>query len=609
MVRHRLVTLFVAAAVVVAPAICAQELSPEEVQQLLERRLYSHPSFVSGEIIVKMMPAATTFSTSDLGLLGVEVSKERTSGGEIVYRLPTAISATLSSTEINERTIRVASEMSQRTGVEYAQPNFFLEISSTVPNDPLYSEQWHYHNNGTSSGESPGGIGLPEAWDNGTGDGSITVAVVDTGILPNHPDIAGSPNLGQGYDMISYASIANDGDGRDNDPTDPGDAIAPGECYPGSPGRPNSWHGTHVAGIVGVAQGNNSAGIAGVNWNVTMLPVRVLGKCGGTTVDINDGIRWAAGLNVPGVPQNPTPANVINLSLGSPPGSPCSNSPSTQAAIDDAVAAGAIVVVAAGNDAVDAAGVFPASCNNVITVAASDARGHLVNRYSNFGNTIEIMAPGGDVQRDDDGDGNNDGVLSSVSGGYQRYNGTSMAAPHVAGVIALWLFQDPTLTPSTILQELQSAALGRTSSQCPNPCGAGLLSAVRSSGPIIKLEITGELPLKKGETAGVDAWVSDLDGNPIPGISLTFSVSDPTLAALSANNATTDANGFAQVKLEGKTRLRRNVQVKAEAGTSQKTVDVELPTISLSGVIGLAGTLWILLTVIALMARKRTGEP
>jgi hypothetical protein len=135
--------------------------------------------------------------------------------------------------------------------------------------------------------------------------------------------------------------------------------------------------------------------------------------------------------------------------------------------------------VAAGNDAVDASQVFPASCNNVITVAASDARGYLVTRYSNFGPAVEIMAPGGDVLRDDDGDGNNDGVLSMVRGGYARYNGTSMAAPHVAGVAALWLAQTPGLTPAQLLAELQRNALPRTSTQCPKPCGAGLLSALR----------------------------------------------------------------------------------------------------------------------------------
>lgn len=159
------------------------------------------------------------------------------------------------------------------------------------------------------------------------------------------------------------------------------------------------------------------------------MAVRVLGKCGGTTTDINDGIRWAAGLDVPGAPANPHPARVINLNLGTPPGVPCSDDPATQSAIRDAVAAGALVVIAAGNDAVDAASVTPASCDEGLTVAASDYRGHLVTRYSNFGSDVKILAPRGDLRRDDNGDSQPDGVLSMVKGGYAYFNGTSMAAP------------------------------------------------------------------------------------------------------------------------------------------------------------------------------------
>jgi hypothetical protein len=203
--------------------------------------------------------------------------------------------------------------------------------------------------------------------------------------------------------------------------------------------------------------------------------VRVLGKCGGTTSDIDDAIRWAAGLPVPGVPTNPDPAKVINMSLGGD--IPCSDSPSTQSAINDAVAAGVTVVVAAGNSADDAANHMPASCDNVITVAASDYRGHLVTRYSNFGDTVEIMAPGGDIRRDDDGDGNKDGVLSMIDGGYALYNGTSMAAPHVSGVAALLLADDSSLTPAQVLAEIQKNALPRNSTECPKPCGKGLLNA------------------------------------------------------------------------------------------------------------------------------------
>jgi len=358
-----------------------------------------------------------------------------------------------------------------------------------TPNDERFPDQWHYQNNGAGSGLSPGGIGLPSAWQDIKGSHDVVVAVVDTGVLPYHPDITGSPNLLQGYDMITDPKTANDGGGRDNDPTDPGDAVAADECLPGDPASPSSWHGTHVAGTIGVGGTDNHVGVAGINWSAKVMSVRVLGKCGGTTVDINDGIRWAAGLDVPDVPKNMDPARVINMSLGTPPGVSCHDDSATQSAIRDAVEAGAIVVVAAGNDAVDASQVSPASCDNALTVAASDARGHLVSRYSNFGQLVKIMAPGGDRQRDDNGDGHIDGILSMVKDEYAYYNGTSMAAPHVAGVAALILSKNPDMIPGQVMARLQHDALPRDAAQCPNPCGAGLLQAKFTDMPVVDGEV------------------------------------------------------------------------------------------------------------------------
>ena len=289
--------------------------------------------------------------------------------------------------------------------------------------------------------------------------------------------------------MITDPKTANDGGGRDHDPTDPGDAVAADECSTGDPASPSSWHGTHVAGTIGVGGTDNHVGVAGINWSVKVMSVRVLGKCGGTTVDINDGIRWAAGLDVPDVPKNMDPARVINMSLGTPPGVSCDDDPATQSAIRDAVEAGAIVVVAAGNDAVDASQVSPASCDNAFTVAASDARGHLVSRYSNFGPLVKIMAPGGDRQRDDNGDGHIDGILSMVKDGYAYYNGTSMAAPHVAGVAALIFAKNPDMIPGQVMARLQHDALPRDAAQCPNPCGAGLLQAKFTDTPVVDGEV------------------------------------------------------------------------------------------------------------------------
>jgi serine protease len=577
--------LMVVTAVLTSLPAIAQELTPEQVRSLLEHRtIPPQAQFVPGEVIVKMKPARTLGPT-DLKRFGVEDGKRVTSGGELIYRIPPTTLKTLSPTQALDRTLEVLQQLRADPNVQYAQPNYILRIART-PNDPRFPEQWHYRDNGTATGQSPGGINLPRAWDATTGSSSIVVAVIDTGILPNHPDIAGSPNLIAGFDMISDPAIANDGGGRDNDPTDPGDAVAANECFPGDPAQPSSWHGTHVAGTIGVGRTDNGVGVAGVNWTVRVQAVRVLGKCGGTIADINDGIRWAAGLTVPGVPTNPTTARVINMSLGTPPGNPCSVSPSTQAAINDAVTAGAAVVVAAGNDAVDASQVFPASCDNVITVAASDARGHLVTRYSNFGATVEIMAPGGDVQRDDNGDGNNDGVLSMVhpnAGTYARYNGTSMATPHVAGVAALYLAQTPTLTPAQLTAELQQNALPRTSSQCPQPCGAGLLSAIRGQPQLaVSLVLDPDRTLQPGETTTARATVT-LGGAPQAGKTVTFSSANSSVASVSPASAVTDSSGRAQATVQGASQ--GNTTVTATADGASASAPVQVPDLSLIGVV------------------------
>ena len=325
-----------------------------------------------------------------------------------------------------------------------------------VPNDTMYAQQWHYY-------EPQGGIDLPGAWDITTGSAAITIAVVDTGVLP-HAELVG--RLVAGYDFISDATKANDGDGRDGNAADPGDY--------GCNGTSSSWHGTHVAGTIGAAS-NNGAGVTGINWVSKIQPIRVLGRCGGYTSDIVDGMRWAAGIAVPGVPANPTPARVENLSLGG--GGACSAT--FQSAIDDVVARGTVVVVAAGNSNADAASAQPASCNNVIAVAATTRNGGRAS-YSNYGAKVAIAAPGG---------GGYDGVLSTLNTGtttpaadsYAWFQGTSMATPHVAGVASLMLSVNPTLTPADVLSRLRQSARAfptGTGSDCTTAlCGAGIVDA------------------------------------------------------------------------------------------------------------------------------------
>ena len=560
-------------------------MAPQAVEAMLERRIT--PNFVPGEVVVKMKPTASglrIMPAADLKRLNLEIKRDQTSGGEIVYRLPATTLSTLKAEDARARTLAAVKALQARADVAYAQPNYIFQITA-VPNDSGYARQWHYFDNGSGTGQAPGGINLPIAWNTNQGSAAVVVAVIDTGILPDHEDIAGSLNLASGYDMISDPAIANDGDGRDSDPTDPGDAIAADECYAGSPALPSSWHGTHVSGTIGVGKTNNNVGVAGINWNVKLQPVRVLGKCGGTMVDINDAIRWAAGLPVPGAPANPTPAKVINMSLGG--ASPCSASPATQNAINDAIGKGATVVVAAGNESSDAAQFIPASCNGVITVAASDRLGNLATRYSNFGARIDILAPGGDVRQDSDNDGNPDGVLSMVEGGYAFYNGTSMAAPHAAGVAALLLAQDSTRSPAQILSLLKTNALPRSASQCPKPCGAGLLNADFSAptpppgGVQIGLS-PSDIRLAIGASVTASATVTR-DGIPEPGKAITFISSNPAAASVQPASTTTDASGVAAATVTGVASGDAILQVESQGvrKTAPIKVTLKLPAVSL----------------------------
>lgn len=366
----------------------------------------------------------------------------------------------------------LAARLSTQPGIAIAQPDYRV-YPALVPNDPAYATQWHY---AATVGPSYG-VNAPAAWDITTGSASVRVAVIDTGILPMHPDLAG--RLGAGYDMISDLVIANDGNGRDGDPSDPGDWTTPDLCFPGSQPEASSWHGTHVAGTIGAA-GNNALGVTGINWTSPILAVRALGQCGGTTSDILAAMRWSIGLSVLGVPLNPTPARVINMSLGG--SQPCSLL--EQATVNEVVGAGGILVVAAGNENSPASSASPGSCDNVITVG-STARDGGRAAYSNFGPEVEISAPGGDGS----GGASTDGVYSTYNDGatapgndtYDFLSGTSMAAPHVAGVVSLMLSVRPELQSADVVSILQQTAQpfpAASSLPCtPATCGAGIMNA------------------------------------------------------------------------------------------------------------------------------------
>lgn len=373
-----------------------------------------------------------------------------------------------------EQVKALAAELKSRDpSVEYAEPDRIMRALAE-PTDPRYRDQWHYF-------ETNGGMRLPPAWNLSTGAG-VVVAVIDSGYRP-HADLAGQ--LLPGYDFMTDTKMANDGGGRDSDPLDPGDAMKMNDCELGEPDsdRDSSWHGTHVAGTI-AAKTNNGIGVAGVAYNAKILPVRALGWCGGYTSDIADGIIWASGGTVAGVPPNPNKARVINLSLGGP--GACDAT--TQAAINGARLRGAVVVVAAGNNTIDASGSSPANCNGVITVAAVDRSGGRA-RYSNFGSVVDVAAPGGNTRIFGDGilSTHNLGTNAPLTDSYGYMQGTSMAAPHVAGVAALMFARNPGLKPDDVEIRLKQTAR-RPPAPC-DQCGSGIVdanAAVIAAGVIVE---------------------------------------------------------------------------------------------------------------------------
>ena len=350
----------------------------------------------------------------------------------------------------------------ERSGVAYAEVDALMSPTLT-PTDPLYTKQWHYY-------EPVAGMNLPGAWDTATGTG-VVVAVLDTGITV-HPDL--DANVIAGYDFVSNATFARDGNGRDSNPADQGDWTTRNQCYGGSQPTNSTWHGTHVSGTV-AAVNNNGVGVTGVAYGAKVQPVRVLAACGGTLADIADAITWASGGTVSGVPANPTPAKVINMSLGG--GGTCGAT--YQNAINGAVARGTIVIVAAGNSNGNAASYQPSSCTSTVVVAASDREGNRAS-YSNYGAIVDLTAPGGETATAANGVAStlNSGTTIPGTPNYVYYQGTSMATPHVAGMAALVLGKR-SYTPAD-LESVLKAGVRPLAGTCTGGCGTGLVDATKT---------------------------------------------------------------------------------------------------------------------------------
>jgi serine protease len=368
-----------------------------------------------------------------------------------------------------------------------------------LPNDPLFGgaavnpettsggiqqrtiDQWYLKKPSSTPGQVVSSVNAPAAWDITTGTATTVVAVLDTGVRLDHPDLAGQ--FVPGYDMVAFSSssssaiaTANDGGGADADPSDPGDWVSQADINAGtisgctaSDISNSSWHGTRVSGLIAAAT-NNGTGMAGVGWGLKILPVRVLGKCGGYDSDIIAGMKWAAGITVPGLPANPNKAKVLNMSLGSD--GACGTTGTGKLyrdAISEVTAAGATIVAAAGNSEGLAVG-LPGNCPGVVAVVALRHVGTKVG-FSSLGPEVTVAAPGGNCINTGSGQpclypmvsttnaGTTSPVLNDASyTGSSASVGTSFSAPIVSGIVGLMASVRPGLTSAEAIQILKSTA-------------------------------------------------------------------------------------------------------------------------------------------------------
>ncbi|MGB9439933.1 MAG: S8 family serine peptidase [Desulfobacterales bacterium] len=458
-------------------------------------------------------------------------------------------------------TLLIIKSLRRRADVRYAQPNY-IRKSLAVPNDPQYPQQWHYPL-----------INLPQSWDVTTGSNTVIVAVIDSGVLLNHPDLE-NRLTSDGYDFISDPARSWDGDGIDPDPDDPGD---------GSPGR-SSFHGTHVSGTI-AAETNNIIGVAGVTWSTRIMPLRAIGQGGGTDFDILQAVRYAAGFENDSGTLPAQKADIINLSLGG-----SSYSPVAEELFAAVRGAGITVVAAAGNSASNTP-FYPAAYEGVLSVSAVDIRKDPA-QYSNFGTTIDLAAPGGDNTADINADGFPDGVLSTcgtdptgvIEFVYCFFQGTSMAAPHVAGVVALMKAIYPSLTPGELdillANGLITEDLGPAGRD--DQFGHGLIDAFGAlveaqnlaGGGVTPLTlIVSPAALNLGPQSTASLMVAKAGGNPGDPLLLNAVTADVPWLIISEDNVDTDGLGTYTVIVD------RN-QLTPGTYSATITVDAEAPSVN-----------------------------
>ena len=590
-------------------------------------------------------PAAATVLDERAAVLGARLGLRLRAGPALTDRVQV-----VQADGVDARTL--AAQLARDADVEYAEVDRRAR-RTLVPNDPRFASvavgassggpavgQWYLR---APAGEVASSIDAVSAWDTTTGSASIVVAVLDTGVRFNHPDLAGK--LLPGYDMVSDDAVANDNQpGRDSDPSDPGDWITAADAatalFTGCDVSSSSWHGTQVAGIIGAAT-NNNTGMAGAGWNVQVLPVRVLGKCFGYTSDIVTGIRWAAGIKIPDLPLNPNPARVINLSLGSD--GACSMT--ERDAIADANVAGAVVVVAAGNTAGLAAN-SPANCPGAIGVAALRHVGTKVG-FSDVGPELSIAAPGGNCVNLSGAclypilttvdSGATTPLTSTYTDSFDASVGTSFSSPLVAATAALMLSVQPSLTPAGVRAALRASARPFPSSGVagdPNPivachapngteqlqcyctfttCGAGMLdagAAVRAAlGVHVVIDVSPATP-----TAGQPITLSGSGSTVASGRSIAsyqWTLVDAGSSGSTFTGSTSAASATLQAAAPGSVTVRLvitddlGVAVALQQSITVAAAPVVQPTASGGGGGGAMSWLWLLALLLATAVLKR----
>jgi serine protease len=454
---RRIAALVTAAALLAAHNAPAQEFNPVAHEPRAEAAEASLP------VIIKLRPES--------GIGGTQKLSNADRGSALAKRTGLALQA---EREISDRMLATRIELNGQARdlalatlradpqVEYVAVDHRRYAHATTPNDALFGGQWFLQATEASAVNAIG------AWDRERGSSGVVIAVLDTGVLYDHPDLGRSGNAGKllpGFDFVTDPAHANDGDGRDADPADPGDWVSDSDRAGSGFGTcalsDSSWHGTRVAGMIG-ALTNNGAGVAGLSWGSSILPVRVLGKCGGTDSDILAGMRWAAGLHVNGVTDNPTPARILNMSLGS--SGVCE--PSYRDVIAELTARKVLVVISAGNEGTVVSS--PANCPGVAAVAAIRHAGSKVG-FSSLGPEVTLAAPGGNCVNVNGGPclfsldtTSNSGTTTpgafTFTNQFNNNLGTSFSAPIVSGIAALMLSRNNNLSTAQLLARLREGA-------------------------------------------------------------------------------------------------------------------------------------------------------